>query len=184
MNLDERQYERIARFIDGERVDLEPAQREVADEIVRLELETLDSLQISVPDTTMYLAREAMLKELRKSRRTRAFGRSVSRLVGLAAAAVVLLVFGLQWVNKDAPSRGGMTALSEDIEDVTYFALVHRIDDDIAFSMLQDELELFEAELIASSRGAMDLQMDAVQDQIDTFWLDDTGLNLWYGGQG
>ncbi len=183
MNLDERQYERIARFIDGEDVPLDEDERSAAEEMLYLEGRNRDLMEVSTPDTSMRLARQAMLDELRKSRTRRSFRRAVTGLAGLAAAAVITLVIGVHWMNNSVTSSPRQHTGGDDITHATYFALVHQADDDLAISMLEDEIELFEAELLASTRSQMDWRMDSVQDQIDTFWFDDVDLSLWNNKQ-
>ncbi|NLW86960.1 MAG: hypothetical protein GXY38_08820 [Planctomycetes bacterium] len=176
MNLDRQQYEKVARSLDGESVELRADEQACAADVRRLENE-LDALfDCAAPAASMASARRRMLDELSAATRRRRRFKLAARLAPLAAAAMIVLALGL-WRSRP-PGQPSNTPELADIGNAAYFALVHQTNDDAALTVLQNEMEIFAAELANSSVSAVDLHMDSIQDQIDSFWLDEPYRSL------
>lgn len=176
MNLDEKQYERIALSLDGENVELRADEQACADDVRRLEKELEPLLDCHAPAASMAFARRRMLDGLSAATRRHRRVRLGACLAPLGAAAIILLAIGL-WRARP-PGGDADTPELAAIDNAAYFALVHQTIDDTAITVLQNEMEIFAAELANSSVSAVDLHMDSIQDQIDSFWLDEPYRSL------
>ncbi|MBN1943161.1 MAG: hypothetical protein JW849_07690 [Phycisphaerae bacterium] len=94
MNVNEQQYERIARYLDGEDVSLNTDERAVVEDIRRSEAMLRDRLDVTPPDHVLQRAlRRRQTKILLRSRWKLRF--TLAGATVAAAAAVVLLAVSL-----------------------------------------------------------------------------------------
>ncbi len=93
MELNEQQYQRVARFLDGEPIELTPAEHTVVQDI-RTGMETLDALaQIQPSSGAMAMARKRMAGQIARGGRRGL--RIASFAAAVAAAAILLIVTAL-----------------------------------------------------------------------------------------
>ncbi len=96
MDMNEKQYERIARYLDGENIALSTEERAVAEDLHRAEALVGKALDVTPPAES--LQRAMSTRSIRvhlHPRRTLRF--TLSAAAAVAAAAVVLLTFSLLW---------------------------------------------------------------------------------------
>jgi len=134
MDMNEKQYERIARYLDGENVALQSDEQAFVVEIRRAETLVGAALDVAPPADALQRAlhrRHAVA--LHRSRRTLRLTLSAAAVV--AAAAIVLLAFSLLW--KPLPQA--------DLPDLAQDALVPRPGADVPVSDMIDSLKAVSA---------------------------------------
>ena len=103
MDMNEKQYERIARYLDGENIVLSPDERAVAEELHHTEALVGKALNVALPaDALQRALRQRHVSVQFRSRRTLRF--ILPAAAAVAAAAIVLLAFSLLW--KPLPQAG------------------------------------------------------------------------------
>lgn len=146
-NEQDNQFEKIARYLDGERnVELTPADREVLDEFNRNEAEISSQLDVELPSNTVSRIRRRMNAATPRRRQSvLAF-----KLVGaMGMAAAVILGIGLFWANSGDKTRTEFSvrpvqAASYDTADSDEYST------EMLFDAIQEQLALQEeAELLA-----------------------------------
>jgi hypothetical protein len=89
----EQQFKRVARALDGQAVDLTPAERELADEIRRMDSDLSGALQTSIGPKTAERARRRMAAALAGGNMRKHV--RVAVLSGVSAAAMIIIALGL-----------------------------------------------------------------------------------------
>jgi len=167
MALNERQSERVARFLDGERIELTEVERAAAGEFRRDE-EALESmLPAFVPDKTMARARRRMVGALGRPGR---LSRRLALGVGTAAAAAILIAAVAIWL-RSTPTRAPekLTNATELLVEVYSDSYA-----DVDLDLLAEELEYLEAEMVVSRSGdSIETELDDLERSLEMFWLED-----------
>ena len=101
MQLTERQYERIAQWLDGQELELSPAEQAAAQEILDGEAFLAPHWGLQAPPHALQKARRRMLCDIARPGRLTIWLR---RAAGIAAAA--LLVGITTWALRDVYTRG------------------------------------------------------------------------------
>ena len=202
MMLTDEQYERIARWLDGERIPLTDAERAAADEVRRDESAVASLLDARPPagGAVAGAVQQAMLAEIRRDesavgrlldapvpsgvfqrvhRRVIAeLARPQRRLMRLGtaaasvAAAAAILLAVAVW--PEAPRILPIPSVASAAVPVEVIADSVRAPEDLAVDLLAGEIERLEAEMLASARPApMDMGIDQVEAALEGFWLDD-----------
>ena len=138
------QFEKLGRYLDGENVELTPADRELLDEFNHNDTEISARLDVELPGSAVQRARRRMNAALiARPRSALAF-----KLVGVAGmAAALILGVGLFWASfngtkKSKPGNSsGIAQVSQDESD---------IDADVVFEAVEEQLALQEEEEILS----------------------------------
>ncbi len=147
MTTNEIDYERIARWLDGQEVRLTDAERATAEGIRRDEARMGAALDVSPPASALARARRALPK--RRSSRTIRILRWAAPLTAVAAAIVLAVVFSRGPVDPRPGAPG-------DEADVSVEVLASVAADSVTGGELGEELDSLEAEL-----AAMDASWDA-----------------------
>jgi len=134
------QFEKLARYLDGEDVELSPADRELLDEFNRNEAEMSRGLDVELPNETIQRVRRRMnAAVLAKPRSGLGF-----KLVGIATiAAAVILGIGLFWANYNDKSKPENSAPPPQVA-----IEISDIDADMLFEAVQEQLAMQEEEEI------------------------------------
>ncbi len=164
MKLNERQYERVGRYLDGEQIELSADERTVADEIRRMEAPLPAMLEAQPSHRAIDRARRRMLSELlRPGRRTR-------RIIwpAAAAAAVLIAVTAVLVWRPDPPETPPLVT----IEEVA--GIYAGSDENVDLDLIAEELHAMEAEIVVSTpTGTLDAELYDLQETLDTFWLEE-----------
>ena len=172
MNLSDAQYDRIARRLDGEDVELTAVEQAAADEILRHESRLSGVMDAAPSREAVDRAKRRMMAELARPARRTIWRRGVLR-VALATAAAVLLVAIFR--------PGGPEPPAKTTEPISLEELVPLESPGVdEFDLLAGELNKLDAQFRAAGVG-MDLlgeSMDALEFEIEAFWLDETLLSL------
>ena len=202
MMLTDEQYERIARWLDGERIPLTDAERAAADEVRRDESAVAPLLDAPPPaaGAVAGAVQQVMLAEIRRDesavgrlldapvpsgvfqrvhRRVIAeLARPQRRLMRLGtaaasvAAAAAILLAVAVW--PETPHILPIPSVASAAVPVEVIADSVRAPEDLAVDLLAGEIERLEAEMLASAQPApMDMGIDQVEAALEGFWLDD-----------
>jgi len=173
MELNSEQYERIARRLDGETVELTAEEQAAASEIQSGEAALRRSLgEEAVPARALARARRQV--RAATGRRFVARARFVGvAAAGLAVAAAIVIAWAIRLHGPPAPhARPAVPA------EVWAQAIAEPPGGE-AIQFLSRELDRFEAELAVSRPPASeDWQIDSVQREIDTFWRDEPSVEI------
>jgi hypothetical protein len=170
MTLDDRQSERIARWLDGHPVDLTEAERAVAEEIQRDQ--TLLESEVPAPRAAMERARQQMRAELARTARhglqTRWFAR----------VAAALLIACTTWLLFTAlPTKKPAHAPPTEIAEVPLEELLDAMEHSTVFAdldQLEQEIAEIRAEIAVSTQNeATDLKIEAIEQQLNNLWIED-----------
>lgn len=174
MNMNEQQYERIARWLDGEAVDLTAAEQAVAQELRRDEAAIAEAMtDVKTPLAAMARARRRMTAA--------AGGRRVLHLafgaVGAAAAAAIVLAATMLWTPTPAagPVAGnGGAANSADVPPEVWVGAMAPSAQMETMSALGDAIDRLASEVAISTPALpVDHEMDSIQDELNDFWQED-----------
>ena len=164
MNLNDEQLERIARYLDGEPVDLTPQERPFAERFAADERTIGELLEAPAPAAAMARAGRRLRAAVVPVRRPL---RLVSA-VGLAAAAAILLAAAL-WLPtlpQHVPASGS--------GDELLASVYSRPDRDVDLDVLGEQIEMLEAEIVLIAPvSPLETEIDAIEQKLDTFWLQD-----------
>lgn len=161
------QYERVARWLDGDAVELTAAESALAEEIRAEEARLGDALQAAPPMVAMARARVRMIAAAARPRwHAVRWG-----LSGAAAAAAVLVAASLLWWGGAQPQRmPGGAPLTADMLSEAYMPESQNVDLDL----IADELSDMQAEMVVGLPATRDdAEMDVLQDMVDLFWLEE-----------
>ncbi len=168
MNMNDEQYERIGRWLDGETIELTAEERAVALEIRRDESAMADAmLDVQVPLPAMARARKRMTVALVGQ------GRRVLRIgfgaVGAAAAAAVVLAVSMLWTEPQAARP--RQASSEIPADVWIGAMTPSPQIE-AINALGDAIDRLAADVVVS-KPLIDRGIESMQDELLDPWQED-----------
>ena len=161
MSLTERHYERVARWMDGERIELTEPEQAVARELQDGQALLARRLDAPMPPTAMHKARRRLIAELARPSRWALRIRHTA----MAAAASFLIAFGLVHLILSHKGYDGLSSGGVSMETP--------VDVDLAIMDLQ--LQELEQDISSSRSGGLDLQMEEMQEQIDNFLQGDPG---------
>jgi hypothetical protein len=178
MTLNNEQYERIARRLDGEELSLSAEESAAAAEIRAGETALGTALgEPAVPHRAM--ARAQRLLRSATARRVVVRARFIGlAAAGAAVAAALLIALALRVAGPPggpvaAPPNNGIASAAVPVD--VWLGAMSTPPGGAAIHLLSGEMDRFEADLAGSRpAGAMDRQMDSVQQDIDRFWTDDS----------
>ena len=168
MELNDDQYGRVARYLDGEQVDLSEAELAMAEEVCRAEAELPAFPATSLPGPAAARVRRRMLAELAHPQRGRRFAWPS------AAAAAVALAVALAYLVPSAPRQWSQPLPVTTNELAEAYS---QADQNLDLELIAAELAELEADVLVSTppgpADQIDLEMDALQDAIGELWLDE-----------
>lgn len=176
------QYQRVARFLDGEAVELDAAERRLAEEIAGDLRAVGEAIGPAENPAAVALARRKLAGALPPSpgRRGRVIRPWAYLAVGATAAAAVLVAALAAWSNRNpGPQPGpGPIAQAENLPELTVEEWVQvtaeAADEPADVGLLEEELYALEAELLdRGSIGGVSGELDRLEDQVEEFWLED-----------
>jgi hypothetical protein len=176
MTTQETQHERVARYLDGERVELSADERALADELRAGEGFLAADLDVRCTAAARRRAQRRLYAAVsarpRRSLRFVALAGSVA-----AAAAVVLLAVQVFW-NPSLPD--GMVVETVHVPtDVLMQSVESSSDLDLELELLAGQIEQAQAEpKLASGDDTQETAVDDLQEKIDRFWADDNKTDL------
>ncbi|MCD4824999.1 MAG: hypothetical protein K8S55_10340 [Phycisphaerae bacterium] len=179
MNMTDEQYERIARYLDGEEVSppLSAEELAVAEEIGQAETKLTGLLDVALPaaaeDRAKRRAVAAMAGRRRASRVGRAFGVGLS----IASAAAVLLFAVNIWRETfRPPTQEPPTPVVSTNVWVKAMQIGDNDEFAIELDILAEQLDTEEAEIVdltiadSSPATGFDNSMEYLQESVDKFW--------------
>lgn len=165
MELNERQYQRVARYLDGEPVQLSETERQLAEEIRQAERELAPKLEVQPPGETVERALRRITAALaRRRRRVLPF---IAPAVAAAAIVVAVAAMHLWPSGQAAPEVGAITleALAEAYASE---------DEDIDLDLIARELDELEVSIVVPlPADPVEAEIDALQQELDAFWLEE-----------
>ena len=166
MTDNDRQYERVARFLDGDPIELTDQEREIAEELQGDEAALVGRLDAAPPLGTMGRARRRMQAELARPR-WRAFRYAPRAAV---AAAVVAAIFALVWVGIE--SRSPTPSEGPTLEGNLFAEVYSRPENDVELDLIAEEVTALETEMLTSSpESPLVTELDTLERSLETFWL-------------
>lgn len=179
MELNQEQYEKIARWLDGSPEALTDAERAAAEEIGDLERQVAGELGVALPEGAVFRL-NAKLSDAVVPAPMRRFRRAVMAV--LAAAAAVLLAVGLNHVLRPIPNNPalppGPVARAPTERVVPNWAEVlaesgARSKWDVELDELGREMGEMEAKSLVIA-SPVDVEMDALESDVNELLMDDT----------
>ena len=178
MELNEGQYERIARSLDGEAPGLTRDERQVADEIRRDEALLAPLVKVDVPHAALAGARRRLAAALApRGGRLRWIG-----YVAAAAAAAVIIAAATFWPKDTPPARPELADVPSGTR--VFVELLEESPRAAKLALLERQLDELEAEILVDL-GWRDLpasrledQCDEVEQAIEEFWADEPWSDL------
>ncbi|MFP4054129.1 MAG: hypothetical protein ACLFV7_09725 [Phycisphaerae bacterium] len=172
MEYTDRQYQRVAAYLDGEPIELTGQERTLAEELPALETELEAALTVEMPPRTREEIRRRMTAEL--ARPTVRWGRvlrvfAAAAVVAVVASAALLTLPG----EKPDPPRKLSVVSYEQVTEVTRSeALAAELE------LIAEEVDQLEADMLASATGTGDytrtsMGVDAADEELNEFWTDD-----------
>jgi hypothetical protein len=162
------QYARVARWLDGEPLELSVAEKALAEEVARAEADFAGAFEVAPPSAVV---EAAMRRALPAGRRR---GVRLLRFVGpaLAAAAAAAVLIAVRPGPTTTQRRGPIFEPSAyEVAEV-----YDEADANGDLDLIGSQLDQIQAELVAAPHpGAVDAQIDALQNSLDLFWLEDDG---------
>lgn len=165
MELNDQQYQRVARYLDGEPVQLDGAEQTAADEIRQAGQMLAPMLAATPPEGAVDHAGRRLAAALA--------GRNwaVRLIRPVAAAAAILLLAAAAFLIPGQPKPSSMAeGLPADLVADVYSQTEQNIDLDL----VKAELDELAAEIFVSlPAGRVEVELDALQQNLDTFWLEE-----------
>jgi hypothetical protein len=177
MTLNNEQYERIARWLDGEMVSLTDEESAAAGEVRSGEARLRTALGAeAVPHRAMASARRTL--RAATGRRVVLRARFIGAFAaGAAIAAALFITLVLRHAgppNTPVGETPGREVAKADVPVDVWLGALEAPPGGVAINLLCGEMDQFEAELAESKPpGAMDRQIDTMQQDIDQFWTED-----------
>lgn len=166
MQANERQYERVARWLDGERLELTPEEHALAEEIRRNERSLARDLPAEAPPAAMQRAeRRLHAATAARPRPWKWIGAGAAVAAGVVALILAIGLFGgddtpVARKPRNAAEPGGPTVAQQvDAAEQDFAAL----EDVVA----EDEYDAISEEIAAASEMAWAEEADAIEQQID-----------------
>lgn len=174
-SLNEEQYERVARHLDGAHEPLSPAEEAAATEVRRDELLLVGRLDVTVPPEAMARARRRLVAALaRPARRpTRWHHYGIRAAVGVAAAGLLAVVLFRPPPRHDTAEAPGLRAPGVSLN--TWYGAMRESATDDEIDLIGRELDELEAEMIVSQPlSHVELELDAIEQDIEELWLEES----------
>ncbi len=173
------QYERLARWLDGEAVELTAAERDTAEEVRRDEAHLAKVFGVAAPRVSLDRARRRLIAELSRPRRL------VWRIALAASAAAAAILLAVILMTQGTPGERTTTVAKPTppppaIDEARLYVAAARemtAPDEIDF--LGRDLDELAADIVMASDpalttgGALELQIDSLEREIDEFYLDE-----------
>ncbi len=184
MEWNEAQYERMARWLDGENVELTADERGAAEEIRALERRAGSAMDVAVPPEAMQRAhRRARSAALGLPRRAVPLGRYVA--AAAAVAAMIVLTFSLV-PERPAGGPGAGTEARAPLPELPMDAIAALAARDanapVELDALSDEIASLRMEMAAATLGDgtsdLDGRIETLQESMNEFWIHDPLLEL------
>ncbi len=167
MQLSDEQFERIARWFDGEQVELTEAETQLARQIRDQEAFAADALEVQVPVEVMASAGASMRQVLTRRPRRNVWFKFIAPA---AVAAVILLSVSVLFIAfYDAGPVGldGETIMLIDEDQLVEILIASDVE------LWEVDLALLEDQLLMASLGVYDeAQLDQLDKQLQDLWLD------------
>jgi hypothetical protein len=179
----EQDNERVARWLDGEPVELTDAQRALA-HAMRNDQATVGAHLDATPsaDAVKQSQTAVQFASAQQGNRNR-LGRFIGAATVIGAAACLVMLLSVPTDTPTPDSVSGPVASTTGDTDALLSAWDVSDDGfDVEMNLLADQLNQTQAELIVSedSPSQLDTRIDALEQQINGFWEDDTSVSMTY----
>ncbi len=144
MQWNDKQYERVARYLDGDPVELTSRERELAEEVRSGEVIVTAGIDRRVRHRAMDQARRRMSAELARPTRRKALLACVTAAEAIAVAAVLVIALTLQGVV--TPPAAPVSSLAGLPAEA--LGLAERSEIANRISLVRQDLDMLEAELM------------------------------------
>ena len=175
MILDDKQFDRVARDMDGQNLHLGFDEQQARSDIHRNESFMATLWEVDVPPDTLAKANRRMLAQLAHPHRT-AFRRA-GLAAGISSAAAIILFAMLSWFLPYDTTTPAPLHLSEVPSEVLFEAL-QPTEDMEGLDEFAGEVVIFAAEIGASNttlqNSDIDVELDAIRQRLDGFWIEET----------
>jgi len=162
MHWTDEQYERVARRLDGEAVELTSAEEALAAAVRRGEVETARALDVALPAAAKARARRRLVAALARPR-----WRAASWAVTGAAAAAVLIAVAIWPGGREPSAAGNGRTVTADVLSEAYELQYQDVDLDL----IAEELADMRAELVVSRDAPAGAEAELLEEMLDMFWL-------------
>lgn len=143
------------------------------EEILADEAVVRPRLDAAIPATALWSANAALQRALRRRGRRRAWWSASVSVAASAAAAVVVLAVLLRGGPQGPVSPAPAVALTSE-QAVNAFFGGHASPVDAEMDMLGEQLASLESVSAEPPESALDMQIDAVDENLQNFWLEPT----------
>jgi hypothetical protein len=181
----EHDNEQIARWLDGEPVELTDAQRALAD-AMRDDQSAVGAYLNAAPsdDAVRQSQMAVQFASAQQGNRNR-FRRFVGATAAIAAAACLVMLFAAPTNDPNTAGPVPGPVASNTTSDTDALLGAWDVSDDgfdVEMNLLAEALDQTQAELIVSedSPSQLDTRIDTLEQQIDGFWEDDTSVSMTY----
>jgi hypothetical protein len=181
----EHDNEQIARWLDGDPVELTEAQRALAD-AMRDDQAAVGAYLNATPsaDAVKQSQMAVQFASAQQGNRNR-LGRFIGAAAAIAAAACLVMLLSAPTSDPLTPNSVPGQVASNTTSDVDALLSAWDVSDDgfdVEMNLLEEALDQTQAELIVSedSPSQLDTRIDALEQQIDGFWEDDTSVSMTY----
>ncbi|HUS48147.1 MAG TPA: hypothetical protein VM098_08505 [Phycisphaerae bacterium] len=170
--LNEEQYERVARWLDGEKVKLTPPEQDATEEICRTEADLASALDAASRQASMDRARRRLAAALARPQ-LRLW--RIGALATAAAAAVVLAAVLWHPTGQPPVTAPQLTLQVQQVQaNGAYLAALEYFAADDELDMVKHDLDDLAADMaLAAAPRAIDLKMEAIEKDIDEFLFED-----------
>jgi hypothetical protein len=166
--LDEEQYERIARWLDGQKLELTAAELAAAEDIRQTEAQVGPALKAPMPPAAVRRARQRMIAAMAQPplRLWR-----VAAFAAASAAAAVLLAT-LVWRQAPPPTPPGPTAQVASA-DRALLAAMEAVAEDDEIDLVEQNLNEVAANIaVAAAPPRTDSQIERMEKDVEELYLD------------
>ncbi len=172
--MNEQQYERIARFLDGEPVELTPEETQAAEEIRTLESSMTGLVELTPPGETMKAAHRRLIRELGRPRKR------MWRVAISTAAAAAIVVAAVSLYQRPQPYAGPELGMEDVVAIYTADGNYDNYDnydnggDEADYDLIEKELQSIEADIVATASPETDEEWIETDDEdLEAFWLNE-----------
>jgi len=175
MNFDDRQYERVARWLDGESVELTEAERQLAAEIRAGEAALAGRLDVELPSAALVRTARRMSAAAAGSGRS-AWWAAVGAAAAVAAALVVAVI-----IHQPTEQSAGLNLAAVQQTQV-FVQSLDQSAQDTQLDVLANQMDELDAEiqysLVILPGEQMDRRLDEMEQSINDFWPTDPWAEL------
>jgi hypothetical protein len=181
----EHDNERVARWLDGEPVELTDAQRALAHAMRDDQAAVATHLDAAPSADAVKQSQTAVQFASAQQGNRNRFGRVVGAAAAIAAAACLVLLFSAPTSDPSTAGPVPGPVASNTASDTDALLSAWDVSDDgfdVEMNLLADQLNQTQAELIVAedSPSQLDTRIDALEQQINGFWEDDTSVSMTY----